>query len=641
MTLYGAIAIFLVAYLVLLLISAQREDLKLDDPDSELLVLPKPGEVALTGLYFLLPITVLLWCILIERLSPALSAFWASMAMIFVVLTQHPLKAMMRQGQPDNPGIGKSAKRGVDDFVRGMIGGASSMVPIGVATGVAGIIIGTVSLTGAHQVVGEFVEFLSGGSLIAMLALVAVMSLLLGMGLPTTANYIVVSSLMAPVIISVGAQQGLVVPLVAVHMFVFYFGILADDTPPVGLAAFAASAISDGDPIKTGLQGFAYDIRTALLPFLFIFNTELLLIDVSLAKAVFIFLVGVIAMMLFAAATQGYFFAKSRIWESVLLLLVAFTLFRPGFWLDKVQPPFELQAGSSLIEMAEQHPVGEPLRLRVKGPDFDDPDKITQITLLADLGEAADGETRLEHAGLTVILDGDEMQLEEPFAGTKFFQTLQMFDFYADPLVVVDQVLIPAKRIAKEVFYIPALLVLGLVVLMQRRRQTKPAFFGNFNEEPLVIDDNQVVSMHYRLNNGFGEEVDTSLGALPLVYMHNTNALLPALERELTGHVVGDQLEITIYPEDAYGYADEDLVQELPKALLDPALELVVGMRIEAKDKDGKKTQLVSLKEIREDTVILDANHPLAGQVLHFHVAIVAVRKPTEQELLDGVAVAS
>jgi TRAP-type uncharacterized transport system fused permease subunit len=130
-------------------------------------------------------------------------------------------------------------------------------------------------------VVGEFVEFLSGGNLILMLLLVAVMSLILGMGLPTTANYIVVSSLMAPVIVSVGAQSGLVVPLIAVHLFVFYFGILADDTPPVGLAAFAAAAISGGDPIKTGVQGFAYDIRTALLPFLFIFNTELLLIDVT------------------------------------------------------------------------------------------------------------------------------------------------------------------------------------------------------------------------------------------------------------------------------------------------------------------------------------------------------------------------
>ena len=73
-------------------------------------------------------------------------------------------------------------------------------------------------------------------------------------------------------------------PLIAVHLFVFYFGILADDTPPVGLAAFAAAAISGGDPIRTGVQGFMYDIRTALLPFLFIFNTELLLIDVRRAR---------------------------------------------------------------------------------------------------------------------------------------------------------------------------------------------------------------------------------------------------------------------------------------------------------------------------------------------------------------------
>ena len=103
----------------------------------------------------------------------------------------------------------------------------------------------------------------------------------LGMGLPTTANYIVVSVLLAPVIVTVGAENGLIVPLIAVHMFVFYFGILADDTPPVALAAFAAAAISKGDPIKTGLQGFAYDIRTAILPFMFIYNTELLLIGVE------------------------------------------------------------------------------------------------------------------------------------------------------------------------------------------------------------------------------------------------------------------------------------------------------------------------------------------------------------------------
>jgi len=477
-TVYGAMAIFLLLYLILVAIAARRPDLTLDDPNAPLMVLPKPGEVALTGLHYLLPIIVLLWCILIERLSPTLSAFWACMGMIFIVLTQRALKSLFRVGGELGDGFVRSLGLGVSDFVNGMINGAKSMMPIGVATGVAGIIIGTVSLTGAHQIVGEFVEFLSGGNLILMLLLVAIMSLILGMGLPTTANYIVVSSLMAPVIVSVGAQQGLVVPLVAVHMFVFYFGILADDTPPVGLAAFAASAISAGDPIKTGLQGFAYDIRTALLPFLFIFNTELLLIDVSVAKAFFVFIVGVVAMMLFAAATQGYFFARSRIWESVLLLLIALTLFRPGYWLDKLQPPYIDASGAEIISAAANEPVDAPFRMLISGPDFDNPDKLANITVLANLGEAGAGDVRLEQAGLLAMEEEGTVLLEEPFPGTPFFTTLQMFDFYGDSPVVIEKAQLPASRWPKEIFYIPALLLLGLVVLLQRRRQTQPAFFG-------------------------------------------------------------------------------------------------------------------------------------------------------------------
>ena len=130
------------------------------------------------------------------------------------------------------------------------------MIGIGVATATAGIIVGSVTLTGIGLVMTEFVEFVSGGNLMLMLLFTAFICLILGMGLPTTANYIVVSTLMAPVIVTLGAQNGLIVPLIAVHMFVFYFGILADDTPPVGLAAFAASAIAQSDPIKTGIQGF-------------------------------------------------------------------------------------------------------------------------------------------------------------------------------------------------------------------------------------------------------------------------------------------------------------------------------------------------------------------------------------------------
>ena len=464
-----------IAYVLLVRLSARHPDLELDDPDAPVLELPQAGPVAVTGLYFLIPIVVLIWCIMVERLSPGLSAYLASLVMIAVMVTQHALKGIFR----GRPNVVADLKWGVRDCIEGMIAGSRNMIAIAVATGAAGIIVGTVSLTGMHQVVGEFVEFLSGGSLIAMLLLVAVMSLILGMGLPTTANYIVVSSLMAPVVVSVGAQSGLIVPLIAVHMFVFYFGILADDTPPVGLAAFAAAAISQGDPIRTGIQGFTYDIRTAILPFLFIFNTDLLLINVSPLHAVFVFIVAVTAMLLFAAATQGFFLVRSRIWESLALLLVAFTLFRPGYWLDQMHEPFVGVAPSEIIQTASERPEDGQLRVVVSGPDFDDPDKTFQTTLLLRLGKEGPGAQRLKRDGLEIEMDGDAAKVVEPLPGSPLFEKIgKKFDYYADKPVVVSEVQVRADRLRKEVFYIPALLLLGLVVFLQnRRRETvrKPA----------------------------------------------------------------------------------------------------------------------------------------------------------------------
>ena len=313
LSLISTIVILMMAYLALIWFASRKPDFEKEDPDAPITELAPAGETAVKGLYYLLPIILLMWCILPtpDRLSAHLSAFYACILMIVVALTQHPLKAFLR----NEASPGSKFKRGWDEMIAGMISGARNMIAIAIATAAAGIIIGSISITGAHQVVGQFVEFLSGGNLLLMLVLVAIMSLILGMGLPTTANYLVVSALMAPVIVALGAKSGLIVPLIAVHLFVFYFGILADDTPPVGLAAIAAAAISKGDPIKTGVQGFAYDIRTALLPFLFIFNTELLLIDVGWAKAIFVFIIAVIAMMLFASATQGWWLTKSKMWD--------------------------------------------------------------------------------------------------------------------------------------------------------------------------------------------------------------------------------------------------------------------------------------------------------------------------------------
>ncbi|MGK0168891.1 MAG: TRAP transporter 4TM/12TM fusion protein, partial [Gammaproteobacteria bacterium] len=467
-----------VAYLVLLWFASRSPDLVVDPPDAPILELPRAGETAVTGMYYVLPIVILIWCILPtpERLSPSYSAFWAVIAMTIVAVTHRPLKAIMRgEGQ-----IAAALKLGIGDWVKGMISGSRNMISIGIATGAAGIIIGSISLTGAHQVVGELVEFLSGGNLMVMLILVAMMSLILGMGLPTTANYIVVSSLMAPVIIILGAKSGLLVPLIAVHLFVFYFGILADDTPPVGLAAFAAAAISGGDPIKTGLQGFAYDIRTALLPFLFIFNTELLLINVTWYKAIFVFIVATIAMMLFAAATQRWFLTRSRWWESAALLLVAFTLFRPGYWLDQISPPYNATEPAKVFEVVDTVAPSGTITLVVSGPDFDTGEE-TSTTILVPLGDRAEAAKRLKKAGLEITVENRVARIEEPFPGTPFFETIgKSFDYYGDKPVQVSELKQAASRIPKEVFYLPALALLGIVVWLQlgRRRALNGAFPG-------------------------------------------------------------------------------------------------------------------------------------------------------------------
>ncbi|MDB3935155.1 peptidylprolyl isomerase [Granulosicoccus sp.] len=156
--------------------------------------------------------------------------------------------------------------------------------------------------------------------------------------------------------------------------------------------------------------------------------------------------------------------------------------------------------------------------------------------------------------------------------------------------------------------------------------------------EKLIIDEQRIVSLHYQLCNGFDELIDSSQGGLPLVYMHNSNSLLPSLERELTGKQAEDHVAVTIYPEDAYGYPDEELVAEWPRESIEQGQrELTLGMRFKALGNNGE-SKLVSVIEIRDDVVVLDANHPLAGQVLNFMIAIVNVREPTEAELEQGFA---
>ena len=433
------------------------------DPRSDITELPLPGPTIKSGLHYLLPVVVLVWCLTVERFSPGLSAFWATVFMVFIVLTQRPLMAYFQQ-IADKSG---AVRQGRDELLEGLVSGARNMIGIGVATAAAGIVVGTVTLTGIGLVMTEFVEFISGGSLILMLIFTAIISLVLGMGLPTTANYIVVSTLMAPVIVTLGAQSGLIVPLIAVHLFVFYFGILADDTPPVGLAAFAAAAISGGDPIKTGLQGFTYDIRTAILPFMFIFNTELLMIGIT-SWYHFVITVGaaVVAMLVFAAATQGFFLVKSRLWESLALVLVAFTLFRPGYWWDTVYPASQIVAATQIEAIAEGLSAKASLQINVAGETLDGK-RVSKLVNLP-LGPSASGFERLSQAGIEVRTEDGKVFVDNLVFGSP--AELSGLDFDWE----IKGIQVEASRPPKQLMFIPALLLLALIIMLQRGRRSRP-----------------------------------------------------------------------------------------------------------------------------------------------------------------------
>ncbi|MFK7901559.1 MAG: TRAP transporter permease [Nitratireductor sp.] len=453
------------AYVGLLSLAAKVPDLEPDDPNAKTVELPVIGDIYKAGLYYLLPIVVLVYFLMIEQKSPGLSAFWATALLFVILLTQRPLKAIFR-GENDTV---NAFKDGVKDLGDGLIDGARNMIGIGLATATAGVIVGTVTLTGVGQVMADLVEFLSGGNLIMMLVMVGLLSLVLGMGLPTTANYIVVSSLMAGVVVELGAQSGLIVPLIAVHLFVFYFGIMADVTPPVGLASFAAAAVSGGDAIKTGFAAFFYSLRTIALPFVFIFNTDLLLIDVTLMQGILVFIISSIAILVFTAGTMGWFITKNRIYESVALVLIAFVLFRPDFVMDRIQPPFTTVEPTQLTSALDGASDGQEMRIVVSGPDFDT-NAIKDTTLIFAVKGEGTGAERVEGAGLLLLEEDGKVKLDEPAFGSTFSKNLGSFDFYGDEPVVIKSIQAPVDQSPKELIFIPALIFLALIAMLQRRR---------------------------------------------------------------------------------------------------------------------------------------------------------------------------
>jgi hypothetical protein len=204
-------------------------------------------------------------------------------------------------------------------------------------------------------------------------------------------------------------------------------------------------------------------MRTAILPFLFIFNTQLLMIGIGGVGHLLLTVVSaVVAMLVFAAATQGWFVTRSRWYESLALLLVTFTLFRPGFWWDMVYPPFDEAPPSQLMALVESAKPGERKRVWIEGQNLDGRD--IRKGVLLPLGEAGPARERLRRLGLTVVPLGNEMQIAQVQFGS------QAEKLGLEQGFKVASIELPADRPAKEWMFLPALALLGVVVVLQRRR---------------------------------------------------------------------------------------------------------------------------------------------------------------------------
>ena len=459
-------AMVMAVYIGLVWYSASWPDNATDelDPDS-MIELPETKPTLLGGLFYILPIFILIWCLMVLEQSPGLAAFYACTFMGLMLITQRPLIAFFRKRS-----LAGAVKHGFLDLYQSLELGGRNMIGIAIATAVAGIIVGTVSLTGIGQVLANVVEELSFGSLMMVLVLTALLSLILGMGLPTTANYIVVATLLAPVIVSLAASHGLEVPLIAVHLFVFYFGIMADATPPVALAAYAAAGLSGADPLETGIQGFIYEIRTAILPFMFVFNTELLMIGIgSWWHFCWVVFTALTACFVFAAATQGFFFTRNRKWETALLLLITFSLFRPDIYRDYFYTPYRVAPVEQVQTVINELKVDQNMRLRIEVEEKDKSGKvdIEPRTFILPVTKGSN-EERLKRVGLELDATPKDGKLEIVDITVDSKAEKARLDIGNRNRLLGIEVRNPQP--AKEWFALPALLLLALVIFVQRKR---------------------------------------------------------------------------------------------------------------------------------------------------------------------------
>jgi len=460
----AAIIPALISYLALLYIS-HLEALKLDLKGLPKADIPHLWRTFIGGLHYLLPIVVLIYLLMIKRWTPGSAVFYSILFLMGIILVQH----FWRPTQADDT-VWVRFKNGISDVMRGMISGTRNMITIGVAVATAGIIVGAVSSTGLNNAMVGLVEAIAGNNIYLLLGLTALLCLVLGIGLPTTANYLVVASLMAGVLVELGSAAGLILPIIAVHLFVFYFGLLADDTPPVCLAAYAASAISRADPIKTGIQAFAYDIRTAILPFVFIFNPQLLLIGItSWWHGISVFLVSLVAILSFSSATQGWLLIRNRWYESLVLLLATWILFLPNAAMSRIWPEYKTVDFDTFTQGQLVLAEDQLVRLHVtRHTNYGDRFKL--FVFPANVA----GTLSAEDLGMSLAYTEQDGWFVQNLSYLSPAE-VKGIDYYD---AVTDIEVQALDRPQREWAFIPAFLLIALVWLNQRRRRVSLAREG-------------------------------------------------------------------------------------------------------------------------------------------------------------------
>ncbi len=285
------------------------------------------------GIFYWFPICILVYYLLIARLTPILAGYYAILAVFLIMIIVRGVKlveALKTESAPLQESLMTQAKGLWQDFLSGLESAAKSMAGIAVACACAGIIVGVVTITGLGQSMILLLTSVAGDNLLVLLLMSAGISIILGTGLPTTAKYVVMATLVAPAVTTIAPQ----VPVIAVHLFILYYAILADDTPPVGVAAYAAAAVARSEPIRTGLLGFKFDLGAFLLPFMFVYNPEFLLIDTTWYNALLVAATSLFGIYCFSAVIQQWLFTRMKIWEQVILLGVALSMIWPTWYTD-------------------------------------------------------------------------------------------------------------------------------------------------------------------------------------------------------------------------------------------------------------------------------------------------------------------